>query len=214
MLEAFDMFNSLNMSDSNTPYIIFEKRKPQGTEHFYGLLHAIKNRLLIKFTYTKFWDNESSERSVEPFALKESQYRWYLLARDKKNNVIKTFGLDRISNLEILRQKFVYPKEYNPNEVFKYSFGILTEPDKEPKEIVLSFEPFQGKYIKSFPLHSTQQLIVENKNEVRIKLKMHITKDFIMEILSFGDEVKVISSKLLKNRICNILSTSIDNYKR
>jgi predicted DNA-binding transcriptional regulator YafY len=41
MLEDLDIFNLMNMSDSNTPYIIFEKRKPKGTEHLYGLLHAI-----------------------------------------------------------------------------------------------------------------------------------------------------------------------------
>jgi len=211
MLEAFDMFNSLNMSDSNAPYIIFEKRKPQGTEHFYGLLHAIKNRLLIKFTYTKYWDDNVSERSVEPYALKESGYRWYLISKDKKDGKIKTFGLDRISDLEILKQKFIYPKDYNPNDDFKYSFGLITNQGKEPNEIVLSFDPFKGKYIKSFPLHNTQQIIVNDIKELRIKLNVHITEDFIMEILSFGDEVKVVSPKSLKDKVCEILSNAIKN---
>ena len=212
MLEAFDMFNSLNMSDSNTPYIILEKRKPQGTEHFYGLLHAIKNRFVIKFTYTKFWDNESSERNVEPYTLKESQYRWYLLANDKKDNTVKTFGLDRISELEITKQKFVYPKEYNPNDVFRYSFGIISDTEKDPKEIVLSFDPFQGKYIKSFPLHDTQQIIIDDKNELRIKLKVHITEDFIMELLSFGNTVKVLEPKSLIKEIKTAHQKAFEQY--
>jgi len=213
MLEAFNMFNSLNMSDNNAPYIIFEKRKPQGTEHFYGLLHAIKNCFHIKFTYKKFWDEESSERHVEPYALKESQHRWYLLAKDTKDNEIKTFGLDRIYTLEILRQKFIYPLNYNPNEVFKFSFGILTNSGNEPKDVVLSFDPFQGKYIKSFPLHQTQEIIVDNEQELQVKLNIHITKDFVMEILSFGEEVKVLSPDSLKNQICKILSDSLENCK-
>jgi len=213
MLEAVDMFNSLNIAESNAPYIIFEKRKPQGTEHFYGLLHAIKNHFLIKYTYKKFWDDESSERTVEPYALKESRYRWYVIAKDRKDNKIKTFGLDRIHDLEVQKQKFTYPKDYNPNDIFKYSFGILTEPDKDPREVVLSFEPFQGKYIKSFPFHESQRVIADNENEVRIKLKVHITKDFIMEVLSFGNEVKVISPKSLINQISNTLSASLENYK-
>ena len=213
MLEAFDMFNSLNMSDSNAPYIIFEKRKPQGTEHFYGLLHAIKNRLLIKFTYTKYWNDDISERSVEPYALKESGYRWYLISKDKKEGKIKTFGLDRMSELEILKQKFVYPKDYNPNDDFRFSFGIITNSAKEPNEIILSFDPFKGKYIKSFPLHASQQVLVDDKNELRIKLNVHITEDFIMEILKFGDEVKVLSPKSLINQIRKTLSASLENYQ-
>lgn len=212
MLEAFDMFNSLNMSYSNSPYIIFEKRKPQGTEHFYGLLHAIKNHMLVKFTYSKFWDDTSEDRTVEPYALKESRYRWYLLAKDKKDNKVKSFGLDRISNLDITRQKFTFPKDYDPNEVYKYCFGILTLPNSEPKEVELSFEPFQGKYIKSFPLHETQQVVVDDTKEVRIKLKICITQDFVMEILSFGFDVKVVSPKYLQNIFVKIFNESLKKY--
>ena len=55
MLEAFDTFQALNVSDGLSRYIHFENRKPQGTENLYGLLHAIKNKLQIKFSYKKFW---------------------------------------------------------------------------------------------------------------------------------------------------------------
>ena len=45
MLEAFDTFNALSISDRLSSHIHFEKRKPQGTENLYGLLHAIKNNV-------------------------------------------------------------------------------------------------------------------------------------------------------------------------
>ncbi len=54
MIEAFDMFNSLKLAQDLTPFIHLEKRKPQGTENLYGLLHAIKNKFQIKFSYQKF----------------------------------------------------------------------------------------------------------------------------------------------------------------
>ena len=51
ILEAFDTFNALNISDRISTDIYFEKRRPLGTENFYGLLHAIKNQVQIKFIY-------------------------------------------------------------------------------------------------------------------------------------------------------------------
>jgi len=42
ILEAFDIFNALNMIDRLSDHIHFEKRRPQGTGNLYGLLHAIK----------------------------------------------------------------------------------------------------------------------------------------------------------------------------
>lgn len=212
MLEAFDMFNLLNIAEDLSPYIYLEKRRPQGTEHLYGLIHAIKNRLLIRFTYQKFWEDEVTHRTAEPYALKEFKGRWYVLANDRKDNTIKTFGLDRISQLEISRELFKYPENFNINEYFKYCFGIITSPDTEPEEIVLSFEPVQGKYIKSFPLHETQKVIVDNKEELQIKLKLHITHDFIMELLSFGDTVKILKQESMKSEIIAIYQNALNQY--
>jgi predicted DNA-binding transcriptional regulator YafY len=201
MMEAFDMFNSLNLAQDLTPYIHLEKRKPQGTENLYGLLHAIKNKLKIKYTYHKFWDEEFSQRLVEPLALKEFKNRWYIIANDDKDNEIKTFALDRISELEITSQRFAYPKDYNIEDKFKYSFGIMGATEEEPQEIVLSFEPFHGKYIKSLPLHHTQEILKDTENELKIKLKLFITQDFIMELLSYAENIKVIKPKSLINQI-------------
>ena len=54
-----------------------------------------------------------------------------------------------------------------------------------------------AKYIKSLPLHDTQEILVDDKDELRIKLKVCITYDFIMELLSFGGDVRVIRPKSL-----------------
>lgn len=201
MIEAFDMFNSLNLAQDLTPFIHLEKRKPQGTENLYGLLHAIKNKLQIKFTYQKFWDEETSHRIAEPYALKEFRNRWYVLAKDSKDNQIKSFALDRLSNLEITQKPFRYPKTFDIEENYRYCFGIISPNGKEPQEIILSFDPFQGKFIKSLPLHDTQQVLIDNDKELQIKLKLCITLDLVMELLSFGDNMKVLKPKSLAKEI-------------
>ncbi|MBK8873662.1 MAG: WYL domain-containing protein [Bacteroidetes bacterium] len=201
MMEAFDMFNSLNLAQDLTPFIHLEKRRPQGTDNLYGLLHAIKNRLQIKFTYQKFWEEELSQRLVEPYALKEFKNRWYIMAKDSKDNNIKSFALDRLSNLEITNQTYQYPDNYSIEQSYRYCFGIIRPNDEEPQDIILSFDPFQGKYIKTLPLHDTQQVLADNDEEMKIKLKLCLTHDLVMELLSFGDNMKVIEPKSLADQI-------------
>lgn len=201
MIEAFDMFNSLNLAQDLTPFIHLEKRRPQGTENLYGLLHAIKNKLKIKFTHQKFWEEESSQRLVEPYALKEFKNRWYILAKDSKDNNIKSFALDRLTNLEITTQTYQYPDNYSIEQSYRYCFGIISPNGSEPQDIILSFDPFQGKYIKTLPLHETQQVLADNDRETRIKLKLCLTHDLVMELLSFGDNMKVIEPKSLADEI-------------
>lgn len=197
ILEAFDTFNALNISERLSNYIHFEKRRPQGTENLYGLLHAIQNKVQIKFSYQKFWDDEITRRTAEPYALKEYRNRWYVLANDLKDKKVKSFALDRLSELEITRKKFQLPNDFNVNEHFKYCFGIIGPNEQKPQEVILSFDPFQGKYIKTLPLHGSQVILKDNKDELLIRLTLFVTHDFFMEILSFGDNVKVIQPESL-----------------
>ena len=201
MIEAFDMFNSLNLAKDLTPFILLEKRRPQGTENLYGLIHAIKNKLLIKYSYKKFWEDEITLRTTEPYALKEFKNRWYLIAKDIKSKNIRTFALDRLTDLEITNMRFVVPDNYNVEDTFRYCFGIISPNEEVPQDIILLFDPFQGKYIKTLPLHETQEVLIDTEEELRIKLRLCVTHDLLMELLSFGDTMKVLEPKSLADEI-------------
>ncbi len=213
MLEAYDTFNALNITDDLSKFIHFEKRRPQGTENFHGLLHGIKSRNQVQFTYIKYWVDEPTHRIVHPYALKEFKSRWYLIALDTKDKRVKTFGLDRISDLEIERVKFSASVDFDINTMFRHSFGILSS-DEKPEKIILSFTPFQGKYIKSYPLHESQKTIVDDQNEYRISLEVWLTYDLQMELLSYGPELTVITPVKLRNQMKKSLESTISFYSK
>lgn len=212
MVEALDLFNAMKVTENISGIIHFEKRRPQGTENMNGLLHAIQNRVQIEFTYSKYWENEPTQRTAEPYALKEFKNRWYLVALDHKDLRIKTFALDRLTDLEITKRKFQHPQKFDANSYFKHCFGIITADDEQPQEIVLSFEPFQGKYIKSLPLHESQEVLIDNEHEIRIRLKIYLTHDFLMEILSHGENVKVIEPAGLIEQLKSNYSNALNQY--
>ena len=212
MMEAFDIFNSLNLTRDMESLILVEPRKPAGTDHMYGLLQAIKNNVVVKFQYHKFWNDEVKLRSVEPYLLKEFRNRWYVITIGANNNEIKTFALDRITDLEITAQKFSKNKDVNVKEVFQHSFGIITGNGKPPLDVILSFSPFQGKYIKSLPLHTSQTTLIDDDKEFRIALKLHLTVDLLMEIQSFGENVQVIEPTVLKNQVNESLKKTLSHY--
>ncbi len=197
MLESIDTINSLKIAGDIAQYMFFEKRKAHGTHHFHGLLHAIKNRVVILLLHQRFDSDEPKERLVEPYALKESKGRWYLLAKDRNDRRIKTFGLDRILDFQTTPGRFDYPGHLDVNEMFRYCFGVINPDDAQPEEIVLAFEPEQGKYIKSYPIHESQVVLADNEQEFRIRLTLFITRDLVMEILSYGMAVMVISPERL-----------------
>ncbi|WP_281226977.1 helix-turn-helix transcriptional regulator [Flavobacterium aquiphilum] len=202
MMDAFSIHHALQEGNKLSPSVFLEKRKSLGTEHIHGIIHAIQNCYILKFTHKKHWEEDCTQREVKPIAVKESQQRWYLVAWDKKDERIKTFGLDRISNLKITDTKFK-PIQYNVEKEYQHAFGVETYAPIQ--KIVLEFSWQQGNYIKSFPLHESQRILGENGETVLLAINIHTTNDIVMELLKYGSNVKVIEpislQKEIKNRI-------------
>ena len=53
---------------------------------------------------------------------------------------------------------------FNFENYFKYSFGI-TVSEIDPVDVVISFDPEQGNYLKTLPIHPTQEIIKDNSKE-------------------------------------------------
>jgi predicted DNA-binding transcriptional regulator YafY len=212
LMEAFDTLYVLNMTEDLSNYIHFERIKPKGTDNLYGLVHSIKNKLQIRFDYEKYWEETITNRVVEPYCLKEFKNRWYLIAKEVKNDHPKTFALDRMSGLEITNLKFTVLASFDMNKLFKYSYGIITPQDQKIEDVVLSFDPEQGKYIKSLPLHESQEILVDNGTELKIKLKLYLTYDFEMELLSYADQVKVLEPVSLAEKLSIAHKKAFEHY--
>src|SRR5690606_16665745 len=62
IIESFDTFNALNISERLSEYIHFEKRTPPGTENLYQLLQAIRKKVRIRFAYYSYDEEEQTQR--------------------------------------------------------------------------------------------------------------------------------------------------------
>ena len=89
---------------------------------------------------------------------------------------IKSFALDRMITLEVTRKKVFKNQPFDVQEYYKHCFGIMSPNEASPSEIILSFSVHQGNYIKSLPLHASQEILVDNDKELRIKLTLFILK--------------------------------------
>jgi hypothetical protein len=198
MMDAFSIHHALQEGNKLSQSVFLEKRKSLGTEHIQGIIHAIQNLYVLKFTHKKHWEDFTTQREVRPIAVKESQQRWYLVAWDKKDERIKTFGLDRISDLKITDIKFK-PISYSVEKEYQNAFGVETY--GAVQKIVLEFSWQQGNYIKSFPLHESQRILEENGETVLLEIHIHTTNDIVMELLKYGSNVKVLEPVSLQNEM-------------
>ena len=195
--------------------MFFEPRRARGLEHLNGLIHAITQKKVLSFTYQKFWENEKSSKVVMPYALKEFKNRWYLLAADYQSKnpsfFLKTYGLDRISDLNISNTSFKR-ENIDIEKAYKNSFGIISTLGKETQEILLKFDREQANYIKALPLHHSQTVIAENETETIFRVSLVPTYDFQREILSYGKRVQVLAPESFIQELKTEVEIMLKNF--
>ena len=216
VLDRLDLVTSLRARQELSSIIYTEKRKARGTEFLNPLIGAIKRHSVVEFTYVKFDGSEPRRRRVMPYALKEGQGRWYLLAVETPQveavtapGEIKSWGLDRIRDLKLTDNHFIPDPDIDVEADFKDSFGVFSNRDVPVEEVILSFSPQEGRYCKAYPIHESQEVLIDNDKEVRIRLRLRITFAFMREILSRIDDVVVIAPARLRDEIKAVCSEAL-----
>ena len=224
LLEAFDVYHALqNYYGKLSESILFDKRIPQGTQYLSPLLDAIEKQKQIEIHYHKFWGSKEVQiRTIEPYLLKESQRRWYVLALDVDKKLLRVFGLDRIKSIEDRGIKRMYDPPKDIVHFFDDSFGVWVDNDRTKAEkVILSFKKQEGdlffipnpaEYLRAMPLHCSQVFIKDTPEEMILSLKVKITPDFVKEILSYGAYVRVIEPQHLADRIKTEIKNALQLY--
>ncbi|MDE7073504.1 MAG: WYL domain-containing protein [Odoribacter sp.] len=203
--ETFNIFNAINATTGLQQFIFPEHRPYKGTEHLYPLLKATQKKQIICLRYKSYYEETEIERTVYPYALKQVNNRWYLLGMEKGDNILKSFGLDRIVDFNILKQTFT-PKPIDIKAAYHNCYGIFKDNNAETEEVVLSFNRTDGKYVKSQPIHHSQQEAEEESSAERyaVRLFLQPNDEFILGILSRGYSLKVHKPEWLKKQVYQI----------
>ena len=211
VVDSVSMSGTLSNARDVSGRIMLEN-VPSAREHLPVVIDAMKQNRRIRFSYKSYTRSLPTEGIVlEPYFVKIFKQLWYVIGFNINDKQIKTYALDRISNLNILQDTFVMPNDVNPSDFFKDCFGIITNRNSA-KRIVLRVEPTQAKYFRALPLHSSQQEVVHDDYSI-FTYKMRITYDLKEEIMSHGATIEVLEPKELKTLICDELERAIKHYQ-
>lgn len=207
ILEPFEVLTAMRQDTGVQDFIITEQRRAAGTEHLYGLVYAIRNSLCIKFEYRKFWLVDVSNRMIEPYALKETRGRWYVVGIDLADRQLKTFGLDRIESLTVEQKRFRKDPTIDTQERFRHSLTV--DIADTIVHIVFSVGASDAAYLKTMPIHPSQQNVYETSQRTTFSIDVYLTPDVIMELLSRAQTLRVEEPEYLRTRILEIYEHGI-----
>ncbi|MDP6909138.1 MAG: WYL domain-containing protein, partial [Flavobacteriales bacterium] len=198
----------------NSKIIQFEKAPYfKGSHLLTDLVVAIKEQRVVALLHKGFGRAEAFEHTLHPYLIKEFRNRWYVIGWSESVEAIRTFGLDRIEDVHAVDgAEFKENTEFDAEEFFQYVYGV-SEPDGSPVEIVLSFTPLQGNYILTKPLHATQKIVSQTSQELVISCKVVPNFEFMEQILSFGDQVRVLKPQAMVEKVKGVIAKMAKRYQ-
>lgn len=200
--------NSRDVADK-----IFVEQVPSAREYLAVVVDALKNSKKIKFSYLPYTRSiPTPEVVLDPYFLKIFRQRWYVTGYNNGDGKIKTYALDRMKKCLVSSENFTPDPAFDAEEYVRDSFGIVVT-QNEPRKIVIQATPNMAKYLRSLPLHHSQEEMVHDRFSL-FTYRMRVSRDLVEELLSHGSGVKVIEPRELRAMVMEELRASLGQYKK
>ena len=165
-----------------------------GIEWLDVLYKNIVTQTTVQLSYQSFKARNASDIIFYPYLLKEYRNRWFILGMRKKDKQITTLALDRILNITTLPDElFRINKAFHPYTYFKDIVGVTRNEADKPTHIVFVANHLQSPYIKTKPIHASQQIVEERSEGTVFSIDVIPNFELERELLGFGEGLKIIS---------------------
>ena len=196
--------------------ILLEKI-PMGRVFLDTVMEAMRTNAELRIDYQRYQDEQREEHlrtfTMQPYALKVYNRRWYLLGFLKEDNDIRTIALDRVIDMEALPNKYEMPADFDARKHFANVVGIYVDKDLPVEKVRIRAYSAQADYLRSVPLHGSQSEGRSKHGEyAEFTYRLCITPDLVTQLLAMGDKVEVLEPKGLIDNIKNVLQLTIKNY--
>ena len=190
---------------------------PMGRAFLDTVMEAMRTNAELRIDYQRYQDEQREEHlrtfTMQPYALKVYNRRWYLLGFLKEDNDIRTIALDRVIDMEALPSKFEMPADFDARKHFANVVGIYVDKDLPVEKVRIRAYSAQADYLRSVPLHGSQSEGRSMHGEfAEFTYRLCITPDLVTQLLAMGDKVEVLEPKSLIDNIKNVLQLTIKNY--
>lgn len=211
LLDSFYMSNLISESRQLKDRILLEYI-PSGREHLSTIIEAIRNKIEISIVHQSYRADSPKEYTVQPYCIKLFNQRWYILGMCKEVDSIRTFGLDRIHSIRHLKTTFEFPTDFDAVKYYNECFGIVSDDGTKVETIKLKVYGLQRYYLRSLPLHSSQQEIDSADDYSIFQYQVRPTFDFRQALLSKGSEVEVLEPIAFREEMKNEIQNMKNRY--
>lgn len=224
LVNTFTVNSLLSLGKERLSGRVSVEEIPSGQKYLTAIIQAMEDGKELEIVYGKYSSDSSETLHVQPFAIKEHEKRWYLVAfcheragADRRNddiNAWRVYGLDRITSLQVTDVSFRMPKDFDVDGIFSQSYGIYF-PKAGQKPVTIRFKATdeEARYLRDLPIHRSQ--VEENaaKGDGRIfRIRVIPNRNLTMEFCRHAGRLEVIEPEEVRLSVKEELEKAYKQY--
>ncbi len=197
---------------------------PSGHKFLTVIMQAMEDGKELEIVYGKYGSDSPETLHVQPFAVKEHEKRWYLVAfcheraqaggGNDDMSAWRVYGLDRIASLEVTGTAFRMPRNFDIEGLFSQSYGIyFPTAGRKPVTIRFKVTDEEASYLRDLPIHRSQVEEGEAEGGGRIfTIRVIPNRNLTMEFCRHAGRLEVLEPEAVRNSVKDELGKAYKQY--
>ena len=201
LAEALIKFQDGEEIDSDVSKILFydHNEEYKGIKYLKPLYMAIKKKQVLQIAYKGFKDDSPTVFEFHPHILKQYNRRWFVFGFNKTNEAKEwSIPLDeRLLSFTTLENVNYSGSDTDWNAFFRTMIGVVRHRGAILEKVVLRFYNGRQNYFKTKPFQPDFEEFFEEEKQDQVWFESIINKELVQQLLSYGQDVEVLSPKSL-----------------
>lgn len=224
LVNTFTVNSLLSLGKERLSGRVSVEEIPSGQKYLTAIMQAMEDGIELEIVYGKYSSDSSETLHVQPFAVKEHEKRWYLVAfcheragADRRNddiNAWRVYGLDRITSLQVTDVSFRMPKDFDVDGIFSQSYGIyFPKAGQKPVTIRFKVTDEEARYLRDLPIHRSQMEENAAKGDGRIfRIRVIPNRNLTMEFCRHAGRLEVLEPESVRQEVREELEKAYKQY--
>lgn len=175
-----------------------------------SLFKALQENKEIIIDYQTPQSTNPLKRTVAPFHAVYHKGNWYVIGHDSCSDEIRVFAFSRIKSVKLMEKSFSMPEDFTISDHLDTNIGVFAH-DKKYK-VNLKFSKTAAPFIKERVWHDNQDIHEFSNGSIKLMFSTNQLNETLFWVLSWGENVEVVSPPELKNMVKERLQKMIKIY--
>jgi len=145
---------------------------------------------------------------IEPYAIGQSTY---VFGHSEPPGGIRTFKIERIERVELLREMYTIPESFDPFEMLADAWGIWFT-DGEPEQVKLLFHQRATQRVGETRWHRKEQVEIQEDGRLLWRALIDEPREMLPWVRGWGADVEVIEPQWMRDEISNEAREMMEIY--